>query len=225
MSELFRNVDMLTLDLRGVTDIDFSAATILQYECVRSRRADKRLLLCNVLPQLVELLTTAGTASAVPSSAIMPDLDTALEWMEEETLRKLVRSGQDRLPLERNGLFRGLAEDEMRVIVALLRHQTFEPGAVLSHEGDDMAEEMWILTKGTVSIRLNFAEGKRSRQVAKPRRWHGGRRDGVHRERASLGDDCRRRGCRMLRAKSTRLFAHRPRASADRQQDAREFAP
>jgi hypothetical protein len=40
--------------------------------------------------------------------------------MEVETLRKLVRSDQDRLPLERNGLFRGLAEDELRVIFALL---------------------------------------------------------------------------------------------------------
>jgi SulP family sulfate permease len=166
VSELFRDVDMLTLDLRGVTDIDFSAATILQYESVRSRRADKRLLLCNVLPQLVELLTTADTAAAVPSSALMPDLDTALEWMEEETLRKLVRSDQDRQPLERNGLFRGLAEDELRVIFALLRHQIFEAGAIISREGDDVADEMWILTRGTVSIRLNFAEGKRSRRVA-----------------------------------------------------------
>jgi CRP-like cAMP-binding protein len=37
---------------------------------------------------------------------------------------------------------------------------------VISHEGDEMAEEMWILTSGTVSIRLNFAQGKRSRRVA-----------------------------------------------------------
>jgi hypothetical protein len=41
-------------------------------------------------------------------------------WMEVETLRKLVRSDQDRLPMERNGLFRGLAEDELWVIFALL---------------------------------------------------------------------------------------------------------
>src|ERR1700693_1972772 len=101
VSELFRDVDLLTLDLQGVTDIDFSAMTILQHEWAKSRRANKRLLLCNVLPQLVDLLN----AAAVPSSAIMPDLDTALEWMEEETLRKLVRSDQDRLPLERNALF------------------------------------------------------------------------------------------------------------------------
>ena len=39
-----------------------------------------------------------------------------------ETLRKLVRFDQDRLPLERNGLFRGLVEDELRVIFA------FSPG-------------------------------------------------------------------------------------------------
>ncbi len=167
ISELFREVDMLTLDLSGVTDIDFSAATILQYESARSRFAGKQLLLCNVLPQLAELLTTAETAAAaVPSSAIMSDLDAALEWMEEETLRKLARANQDRIPLERNVLFRGMTEDERRTVFVLLHHRTFEAGEVISHEGDEVAEEMWILTSGTVSIRLNFAQGKRSRRVA-----------------------------------------------------------
>jgi sulfate permease, SulP family len=167
VSELFREVDMLALDLSGVTDIDFSAATILQYESARSRGSGKQLLLCNVLPQLAELLTTAETsAAAVPSSAIMPDLDAALEWMEEETLRKLARANQDRIPLERNVLFRGMTEDERRTAFMLLHHRTFEAGEVISHEGDEVADEMWILTSGTVSIRLKFAQGKRSRRVA-----------------------------------------------------------
>jgi len=166
VSDLFREVDMLTLDLGGVTDIDFSAATILQYEWARSHRSEKRLYLCNVLPQLAELLTTAGTAAAIPSTAIMSDLDTALEWMEEETLRTLARADEDRLPLERNGLFRDMTKDELRVVSALLRPQNFAAKTVISYEGDDVAEEMWILTKGTVSIRLNFAAGKRSRRVA-----------------------------------------------------------
>jgi sulfate permease, SulP family len=167
VTELFRTVDMLALDFSGVTEIDFSAATILQYESARSRVAGKQLLLCNVLPQLVELLTTAETAAAaVPSSAIMSDLDAALEWMEEETLRKLARANLDRIPLERNVLFRGMTEDERRTVFTLLHHRTFEAGEVISREGDELADEMWILTSGTVSIRLNFAQGKRSRRVA-----------------------------------------------------------
>ena len=166
VSELFRDVDMLTLDLRGITDIDFSAATILQYEWARSSRAHKRLLLCNVLPQLADLLTTTDNGSAVPAWAIMPDLDSALEWMEEETLRNRVRSEQDSLPLERHELLRGLTEGELQVISALVRRQTFEAGAVICHEGDDVAEEMWILTRGSVSIRLFFAQGRRSRRIA-----------------------------------------------------------
>jgi sulfate permease, SulP family len=167
VSALFREVDMLALDLSGVTDIDFSAATILQYESARSRGSSKQLLLCIVLPQLAELLTTAETsAAAVPSSAIMPDLDAALEWMEEETLRKLARANQDRIPLERNVLFRGMTEDERRTAFMLLHHRTFEAGEVISYEGDEVADQMWILTSGTVSIRLNFVQGKRSRRVA-----------------------------------------------------------
>jgi anti-anti-sigma regulatory factor len=166
VSELFRDVDMLTLDLIGVTDIDFSAATILQYECARSKKAGKLLLLCNVLPQLVDLLTTADTAAVVPASAILPDLDSALEWMEEETLRERERTEQKSLPLEQHEFFRGLTPNELAVISKLVRRETFDTGAVICNEGDEVAQEMWILTKGTVSVRLRVAEGHRSRRVA-----------------------------------------------------------
>src|SRR5262249_57822096 len=81
VSELFREVDMLTLDLVGVTDIDFSAATILQYEWARSRRAGRHLILSNVLPQLAALLTRADNGAAVPTSAILADLHSPLRWL------------------------------------------------------------------------------------------------------------------------------------------------
>jgi MFS superfamily sulfate permease-like transporter len=167
VSELFGEVEMLALDFGGVTDIDFSAATILQYDSSKSRAAGKQLLLCNVRPQLIEILTTAETAAAaVPLSAIVPDLDAALEWMEEETLRKLARAGQDRVPLERNVLFRGMSEDERRTVFTHLHHRTFKSGEVISYQGDEVADEMYILTGGTVSIRINFAQGSRSKRVA-----------------------------------------------------------
>ena len=109
VSELFRHVDMLTLDL--ITDIDFSAATILRYGVGEKPPGGQA-------GAFLQRFATARRAphhcdtAAVPSSAIMPNLDTPLAWMEEEALRKLVRSDQDRLPLERIALFRDLTEDE-----------------------------------------------------------------------------------------------------------------
>src|SRR5215472_13099612 len=103
------------------------------------QKAGKMLLLCNVLPQQVELLTTADSEAVVPASAILPDLDSALEWMEEETLRKRERTEQESLPLEQHEFFRGLTPDELEAISKLVRRQTFDPGAVICNEGDEVA--------------------------------------------------------------------------------------
>jgi SulP family sulfate permease len=163
--DLFREVDMMVLDLRGVTDIDFSAATILQYEWARSHRTGKHLLLSNVLPQLIELLTTSDNTTAIPSTALMPDLDTALEWMEEETLRQRERSAQASIQLAEHDILRGLTAEELATLETLLKREEFRAGAVLCNEGEE-AREMWILTRGSVSVRLSYAHGRRSLRVA-----------------------------------------------------------
>jgi MFS superfamily sulfate permease-like transporter len=164
ISELFAEADMLVLDMRGVTDIDFSAATILQYESTRARRSGKRLLLSGVLPQLVGLLTEADGGARVPRSAIFPDLDAALEWMEEEVLRQEIRSAQEDLPLDQHELVQGLTPSELAIFASLLRRERFRAGAVICSQGDE-AQEMWILTRGSVSVRLLFGDGTRSRRI------------------------------------------------------------
>ncbi|MGO8918963.1 MAG: SLC26A/SulP transporter family protein [Stellaceae bacterium] len=165
INDLFREADMLTLDMRAVTDIDVSAAAILQHEAARSRRSGKRLLFANLQPELVETLNSRENGVPLPSESIFPDADTALEWMEEEALSREVRASPESLPLERHDLMRGLTADELEIVAALLTPIGFPAGAVVCREGEE-AHEMWILTRGSVSVRLLFAGATRMKRVA-----------------------------------------------------------
>jgi sulfate permease, SulP family len=162
---LFREADMLTLDFRAVTDIDVSAAAILQHEAARSSRGGKRLLFASLRPELVDLLKSNENGVPVPAEAIFADADAALEWMEEEALSREVRATPESVPLERHDLMRGLTPDELEIVAALLRPIGFPVGAVLCREGEE-AHEMWILTRGSVSVRLLFAGATRMKRVA-----------------------------------------------------------
>ncbi|HZB93411.1 MAG TPA: SulP family inorganic anion transporter [Stellaceae bacterium] len=162
---LFREADMLALDLRAVTDIDVTAATILQHEAVRARRTGKRLLFASPLPELEERLNSSESGGPLPPDSLFADADTALEWMEEEVLSHEVRATSESIPLERHDLMRGLTAAELEIVAPLLRHTGFPAGTVLCREGEE-AEEMWILTRGSVSVRLFFAGARRMTRVA-----------------------------------------------------------
>src|SRR6185312_9653774 len=66
---------------------------------------------------------------------------------------------------DRHDLMRGLSSAELDVVARLLRRTSFAAGAVLCREGEE-AEQMWILTRGSVSVRLLFAGATRTKRVA-----------------------------------------------------------
>ncbi|HWI26195.1 MAG TPA: SulP family inorganic anion transporter [Stellaceae bacterium] len=165
INDLFRQVDMLALDMRAVSGIDVSAATILQHEAARSRRGGKRLLFASLSPDIAESLNSSESGGPLPPDSVFADADAALEWMEEQALSREVREAPESLPLDRHDLMRGLSSAELDVVARLLRRTSFAAGAVLCREGEE-AEEMWILTRGSVSVRLLFAGATRTKRVA-----------------------------------------------------------
>lgn len=165
ITEIFRTVDMLALDMRAVTDIDVSAATILQHEAARNRRGGKRLLFASLLPELEESLNSVESGGPLPPDSVFPDADAALEWMEEEALSREVRATPESVSLDRHDLMRGLSVAELDVVSRFLRRASFGAGAVVCREGEEAAE-MWILTRGSVSVRLLFAGATRMKRVA-----------------------------------------------------------
>ena len=167
IGQLFGEVDMLTLDLRGVSDIDLSAASILRYEVAKGHKHGKTLLFSSVPPAAREMLTDAqsGGGGPVPSSVICTDLDSALERMEEMALSQHARAGLATLSLDQHGFFAGLTAEELAVVKEFLVPQRYEAGAVICHEGED-ADRMWILTRGSVSVRVAYRDQGQTRRIA-----------------------------------------------------------
>src|SRR6185312_10850427 len=89
---------------------------------------------------------------------IMPDLDSAIEWMEEEVLRAQAagRPRIEQLSLEQLDLMKGLDEDELAVLRSRLVPREFARGEALCTEGE-VADRLWLLTRGTVSVRMALA--------------------------------------------------------------------
>jgi sulfate permease, SulP family len=162
---IFKRADMVLLDLEAVTDIDFSAASILRYELAKSARHRKALLFSGVPPAAHELLTDPLSGAALPSSAIFADRDAALEWMEERALSQASRAAPTGLPLSEHQLFNGLTPEEFAVMERLIEREQYPAGTILCREGDE-ADRMWILTRGSVSVRVLSVGQTRDRRIA-----------------------------------------------------------
>ncbi|MFZ0606279.1 MAG: SulP family inorganic anion transporter [Xanthobacteraceae bacterium] len=163
---IFNEADMIALDLRGVSDIDVSGATILENIIAKSGGWKKELLLCEV-PEThsaaIKKLVRKATKSEEP---IKPDLDAALEWMEEKTLllhaHKRVRA--DVLELRDIDFLAGIDEVDLDRLGAFLARRDFSPGETICSEGEE-GDRLWLLAKGSVSVRLSLGDGKGYRRI------------------------------------------------------------
>ena len=161
--ELFTRCDALALDMRGISDIDASGANILRGVVESSGKAGKQLLFCHV-PEVHSELVSALASAGSPS--VLPDLDSALEWMEEKALRgRQPRAPAGALPLWTHPVLAGLAEADREALVPYLVRRTFPAGSLLCAEGE-RADTMWLLTMGSVSIRLQASNAGDSRRLS-----------------------------------------------------------
>ncbi len=152
---LLDETDMVTLDVRGISDIDISGAQVLIEIVANARRRQKQLIFCNVPPDLTRSIGEFAKGGARAGVRIMPDLDGAVEWMEEEALRRRAGNLASAVELELGALdfAQGLDEAELALLRSRLTARHFKPGETICVEGD-AADRLWLLTKGSVSVRM-----------------------------------------------------------------------
>ncbi len=158
---LLDETDMVTLDVHGITDIDISGAQVLIEIAANARRRQKWLIFCNVPPDLTRSIGELARGDDRPGARVMHDLDSAVEWMEEETLRRHAETlpRVDELALSALDFTQGLDDDELALLRSRLVARTFRPGAMICVEGD-AADRLWLLTKGSVSVRMALPDGE-----------------------------------------------------------------
>jgi MFS superfamily sulfate permease-like transporter len=171
VKQLFQQSDLITLDIREVTDIDVSGANILANLVTKSRIQKKDLLFCDVPDQLdgiIKGLVRRGKLGDLAAEdAIKRDLDAALEWMEEKSLALHAgrRGLTDVLNLRDIDFLAGLEGGDLDRLRDVLTAREFAAGDTICREGDD-GDRMWLIAKGSVSVRLISPDGRQNRRIA-----------------------------------------------------------
>ena len=167
VKQLFLQADMVALDMRGVSDIDVSGANILANLASKSRAQGKNLLFCAVPESLYAIVRGVMPEGAATDLTIQRDLDAALEWMEEMSLQLHAerRDRADVLELRDIDFLSGLATGELERLGELLTKREFAAGDTICREGED-GDRMWLLAKGSVSVRLISADGRMNLRIA-----------------------------------------------------------
>ncbi|MGH6980820.1 MAG: cyclic nucleotide-binding domain-containing protein, partial [Stellaceae bacterium] len=167
VKELFEEADMVALDLRSITDIDVSGANILKTLVSRSRTYGKHLLFCNVPAGQMAIVRDLFDSPEAADAAIKPDLESTLEWMEESVLRENSNQrGHDaQLALEQTDFLDGVPAQDLEELRGVLKLHEFKAGDAICREGDP-GDKMWLLVKGSVSVRLEVTDTRGSRRIA-----------------------------------------------------------
>ncbi|MES2661055.1 MAG: glutaminase A [Verrucomicrobiota bacterium] len=115
-------------------------------------------LVCCQAGRVAKSLTKAG----IDEEGLFPNEDSALESCENEVLSKVM---PDHLveprpvSLAECALFVQCDETELKLLDKHLEHQTFAAGQTIIHTGTS-ADELYILTAGTVEVRLRLDGGR-----------------------------------------------------------------
>lgn len=141
----------LIIDLRRVTDLDTSGVTILRQIAARCRKAGLALTLSGVDASFGSLVTEATGCSREGCAT----LDDALESAEDQLLAQATsRPSWRALAIGATDLASGLSEAEIASLTARLTRCAYRAGELLCRAGDP-ADRLWLLTRGSVSVRLS----------------------------------------------------------------------
>jgi anti-anti-sigma regulatory factor len=150
----------IILDLRRVTEIDATGAATLRDIALSLARKDRRLALALAEnDELAARLAGGGVIDAVGAERVFADVDRALEWAEDDALRIRGDEAQgDELPLAQVDLFAGLAGAQIAMLERYMRRTVHPRGSVIFRQGDP-GKELFIVTRGHASARLNQPSG------------------------------------------------------------------
>ena len=162
---LFETADMIALDMRAITDIDASGTNILS-QLVREPSARETAA---VLQRSCRAIIGHDGAVRWPHGGkgrhhARPRNDAGMDG--GGTLREHgdVRGQSDLLALEEIDFFDGVPDTELQELRGVLKLRAFKTGEPICREGDP-GDKMWLLVKGSVSVRLSVGDHRGSRRI------------------------------------------------------------
>jgi sulfate permease, SulP family len=144
----------LLLELRRVTEIDSTGARILGE--IDAALHIRGVRLAPILSGRTE--TAARLADIFQGERFFPDIDRAIEWAEDDLLRKAGTPPSQTLPLERLPLFGDLSVEQIACLRNWLEPVAFPAGKVIFRSGDP-GSALYLVTRGRASVHIKHDDG------------------------------------------------------------------
>lgn len=157
----------VVLDMKRVQSLDFTGANMLRQIHNRVKEREGYLILTSIpfaLPtgqNIKAYLSTLGFEETGMNLKIYPNLDTALEWIEDETIAKSseIRRDYSRvMTLSEFEFFNGVPAIVIESFFSILTEKKLGRGEKIFAVGDS-SDELYFLRKGVVKIDLPLAGG------------------------------------------------------------------
>ena len=162
--ERAEGIQFLILDLKRVLSMDESAGHLLHSLAGKLHAADKSVFFthCEHLPLLRRMMKRKLGERFAECFETHSSNDMALEWCEERLLEhtRYMHADNYRVKPGDCELFKDFSEDDLKVILPLLRPQVYARGQKIINAGDE-ADEMYFLARGHVSVLLPGEERHR----------------------------------------------------------------
>lgn len=159
------SLESLILDFRHVLSINESAAHLF-HDILRRLHAAGCTVIFTGLESgssLRRLMRARLGARFEEIFRTFDDLDPALQWCEDRLLERLLPEAPDiSIAVTQYALLDGLSRAEVAVVQGFFERRTYEPGDVIIRAGDP-ARELFLLSRGLVSVFLPLENGARKR--------------------------------------------------------------
>jgi SulP family sulfate permease len=153
-SETATGTTSVLLELRRITEIDSTGARILGD--IDTALAARGIKLALVLSGRTE--TAARLADIFQHDRFFPDIDRAIEWAEDELLRKAATAPSLQLSLDQLPLLRDFAPDQIERLRSWLEPVEWPAGHVVFRHGDP-GSSLYLVTRGRASVHLRHDDG------------------------------------------------------------------
>jgi sulfate permease, SulP family len=153
-SETASGTTAVLLELRRITEIDSTGARILGD--IDAALAARGIKLALVLSGRTE--TAARLADIFQRDRFFPDIDRAIEWAEDELLRKAGTGQAVEWSLDRLPLLRDFTAQQVERLRAALEPVAWPAGHVIFRRGDP-GSALYLVTSGRASVHLQHDDG------------------------------------------------------------------
>ncbi len=157
----------VVLDMRRVQSLDFTAANMLRQIHNRVKEKQGYLVLASIplnLPSgqnAKKYLASLGFTDTGMNLKFFPDLDSALEWVEDEIINSSYdgdKGARHALTLRDFEFFSGFPDGAIEKLSATIKEVSFHPGEKIFSMGDK-SDQIYFVRKGTVKIGLPLTGG------------------------------------------------------------------